>query len=798
MLLKKPGFTLIAILALALGIGANTAIFSVVNTVLLRPLPYREPERLVMVWEHNRPAGRNQNVINPGNFLDWQAQNSVFDQMAAFYDDQFNLTGNANPEEVPAQIVNVNLFSLLGVQPELGRTFTAEEGQAGRDTVAVLSHRLWQRRFGGTADVIGKTIMLNGQGYTVVGVMPPDFRFYVKEATRINKPSEIWLPLAFTPGANLHKGRYMSAIARLKPGVTLEQAQVQMNTIAARLEQQYPETNTGWGVNLVPLHRQITGKIRTALMVLLGAVGFVLLIACANVANLLLARAASRHREIAIRTALGASRGRVIRQLLTESVMLAAVGGALGLLLAVWGVDLLLALAPRDLIGLEGIGVDYRVLWFTLGVSLLTGIIFGLVPAIESSRLNLNEGLKEGGRGAVGDGRSNRLRSLFVVAEIALALILLIGSGLMIKSFLRLQDVDPGFRADNLLTVKVLLPETKYDKPEKLTAFFRQALEGIRRLPGVKDASAASYLPFTGLAAATDFTIEGQPAPPTGQGYGVDVRVIDPAFFQTMGIPLLKGRTFTEREATEQSNVVIINERLARQYFAGEDPIGKRLVIDMTDPLVPTEIVGVVGDVKHEGLDSDIRALAYWPHPQLPYPFMNLVIRTGSDPSNLVAAVEREVQAIDKDQPITDVRTMEQLLSESVSRMRFSAFLLSIFAALALVLASVGIYGVMAYVVTQRTHEIGIRMALGARASDVLKMVVGQGMILALIGVGIGLVASLALTRVISSLLYGVSATDPLTFGSIALLLTVVALLACYIPARKAAKVDPMVALRYE
>jgi putative ABC transport system permease protein len=461
-------------------------------------------------------------------------------------------------------------------------------------------------------------------------------------------------------------------------------------------------------------------------------------------------------------------------------------------------VDVLLALAPRDLLGLEGVGVDYRVLWFTLVVSLLTGLIFGLAPALESSRLNLNEALKEGGRGEIGDGRSNRLRSLFVVAEIALALILLIGSGLMIKSFLRLQEVDPGFRTDNLLTLKVLLPEEKYKEPEQIVAFFRQTLERLRALPGVKDASAASYLPFTGLAAATDFTIEGRPAPPPGQGHGVDVRVIDPGFFQTMGIPLLKGRTFTEREATQASNVVIINETMARQYWPGEDPIGKRVVIDMTDPLVPSEIVGVVGDVKHEGLDKEVRAMAYWPHPQLPYPFMNLVIRTQSDPAGLVAAVEREVQAIDKDQPITDVHTMEELLSESVSRTRFSTFLLSIFAAVALVLAAVGIYGVMAYAVTQRTHEIGIRMALGAQASDVLKMVVGQGMILALIGVGVGLIAALALTRVISSLLYGVSATDPVTFGAIALLLAGVALVACLIPARKAAKVDPMVALRYE
>jgi putative ABC transport system permease protein len=799
MLRKKPGFTFIAVLALALGIGANTAIFSVVNAVLLRPLPYKEPERLVMVWEHNRPKGRTQNVINPANFLDWQAQNSVFEQMAAFYDDQLNLTGpDANPVEVPAQVTTVNLFTLLGVQAELGRAFIAEEGQEGRDNVAILSHGLWQRRFGGDRSVIGKTLTLNGQSLTIIGVMPADFRLYVKEATFINKPAEIWLPYVISPSTATRRGRYLSAIARLKPGVTLEQAQAEMNAIAARLEQQYPDSNTGWGINLVPLHTQMTGAIRTALLVLLGAVGFVLLIACANVANLLLARAATRQREIAIRTALGAGRARVVRQLLTESVLLAALGGVLGMGLAVWGVELLLALAPRDLIGLEGISVDYRVLVFTLGVSILTGLLFGLAPAIESSRLNLNEALKEGGRGGTHDGRTTRLRNLFVVAEIALALILLIGSGLMIKSFLRLQTVDPGFRTDNLLTARVLLPDTKYKEPEQRIAFFKQVLERIRQLPGVKDASAASFLPFTGLAAATSFTIEGAPPPAAGQKPSADVRVIDPGFFRTMGIPLLKGRTFTEREASEPAGVVIINETMAERYFPGEDPIGKRVLIAMSSPIVPTEIIGVVGNVKHEGLDSEVKALAYWPHPQLPYSGMSLVVRTSSDPTQLAGAIEREVQAIDKDQPITDVRTMDQLLSESTARMRFSASLLSIFAGLALVLAAVGIYGVMSYSVTQRTHEIGIRMALGARASDVLKMVVGQGMLLAVIGVGLGLVAAFALTRVISSLLFGVSATDPLTFGVLALLLTVVAFLACFIPARKAAKVDPMVALRYE
>jgi putative ABC transport system permease protein len=797
MLWKSPGFTFIAVLALALGIGANTAIFSAVNTLILRPLPYRDSERLVTVWEFNRTSNRHQNVINPGNFMDWRDQSQSFEGMAAFIDFRTNLTGKDEPLEVPAQAATTNLFQVLGVEPIKGRTFTEEDAGSDANPV-ILGYNLWRTRFGGDPRIVGQKIILNSREATVIGVLPSGFQWHIKKGSVTGKSAELWMPVKFNESERVRKGRGWSAVARLKPGVTVEQGQTEMNTIGARLEQQYSAFNTGWGVDVVPLREQFVGEIRPALWILLGAVGFVLLIACANVANLLLARAAARHREIAIRTALGASRLRVVRQLLTESILLSAIGGALGLLIAWWGIELLLAFSPRDLVSLDKISINPTVLIFTTTISVLTGIVFGIAPALEATRLNTSEMLKEGGKNIGGSPRARRLSSAFVVAQVALSLVLLVGAGLMLKSLLRLQAVDPGFDADNLLTMRVILPARKYKEDAQVVTFFKQAIERIEALPGVKSAGTVNYLPFTGLAAATDFKIEGEPKPAPGREPTTEVRVADKNYLGTMGIPVLRGRSFIEQEETEARHVVLINETLARKYFAGQDPIGRRLTIDMMDDPVPSEIIGIVGDVKHLSLDSETRPMVYWPHPELTYSGMTIVVRTTGDPLQLAAAAKNQIQAIDPNQPVSDIRTMNQWLSESVARARFNALLLGLFSVLALILASVGIFGVISYSVTQRTHEIGIRMALGASARDILRMVVGRGMLLALIGVGLGLVASFLLTRAMSSLLFNVSVTDPLTFILISLLLMVVTLVACYLPARRATRVDPMNALRYE
>ena len=798
MLVKSPAFTAVAILALALGIGANTAIFSVVNAVLIRSLPFREPDRLVMVWENNRNRGRDQNVISPANYQDWREQNAVFESMAAMFDTRSNLTGADDPEEVATQLVEANFFDLLGVGAALGRTFVPEEGQPGNDQVVVLSQGLWKRRFGGDPALVGKTIKLNGRDFTVVGIAPARFQLLIRQGSQTGNQAELWMPLAFSETSRVRRGRSMMAIARLKPGVTHAQAQTEMDGIGKRLEEQYAAFNTGWGINLVPLQNQLVGAIRPALLVLLGAVAFVLLIACANVANLLLARAASRQREMAIRAALGARRSRIIRQLLTEATVLSVLGGALGLGLAIWGVDLLLALAPKDLTGLKEVGIEYRVLGFTIAVSVLTGVLFGLAPALEASRPNLNESLKEGGRGAAAGGRSHRWRSAFVVVEVALALVLLIGAGLMIRSFARLNSVDPGFDSNKLVSARIQLPASRYGENSQRIAFFKQLSDRVQAIPGVRSAGAISFLPFAGGGAATSILVEGRPEPPPGQRLTGDVRVVDGGYFETMGIPLLQGRTFTERELTQESHVVMINETMARDFFPGEDPIGKRVTIAMKDQNQPSEIIGVVRDVRHVGLETPARAMTYWPYPELVYTGMTLVVRAEGEPVALAGAIRREVLALDKDQPIADVNTMEQLLSASTSRARFSATLLGVFAGVALLLAAVGIFGVMSYGVSERTHEIGLRMALGAQPSSVLLLIVRQGMVLTLTGIAIGLAAAIALTRVMASLLYGVTPTDLTTFAAISVLLALVALVACYLPAKRATKVDPMIALRYE
>ena len=798
MLAKNPGFTVVAVLALALGIGANSAIFSVVNSILLNPLPYPNPERLVMVWEENTKAGYPRDTPAAANYIDWRDQSQSFEGMAAMAEQNFNLTGTGDPEKIQGKRVSASLFTLLGVEPRLGRSFLPEEDQPGGNRVVLLSHGLWQRRFGANEKIIGQQLTLNGESYTVVGVMPAHFRFPARE-------DELWVPIAFTQEEAANRGRhYLQVLARMKPGVALEQAQAEMNTIATRLQQQYPNQNVDLGVAVTPLHEQLVGDIKPALLVLLGAVGFVLLIACANVANLLLARAAVRQKEITIRVALGASRLRLLRQFLTESVLLAALGGGVGLLLSLWGISLLKNFIPESISQVEVINIDGRVLLFTLGVSLLTGLIFGLAPALQASSFNLNETLKEGGRDSAAGSRGNRVRALLVIAEVAVSLILLIGAGLLINSFLRLRNVDPGFRANNLLTMQVDLPAFKYPDHARRTAFYNELLGRLENVPGVKSAAVTTNLPLYRQGNSIGISVEGIPDPAPGQGKRptIATRVVSPHYFQTMGIALLQGRGFSEQDRVDSPSVAVINETMARRFWPDQDPTGRRITPGSptsTDPNDWLTIVGVVKDVRQFELVAEPKPQMYLSYTQAGFfAPRDLVVSTDLDPISLAAAVRKTVWEVDRDQPVSNIRTMEEIVSESVARQRFSMMLLGIFAALALVLAAVGIYGVMSYSVAQRTREFGIRMALGARRSDVLKLTVGGGLKLVLIGVAIGLVASFILTRVMSSLLFGVSATDPLTFISISLVLVVVALLASLVPALRATRIDPMEALRYE
>jgi putative ABC transport system permease protein len=797
MLAKSPGFTIIAVLTLALGIGANTAIFSVINATLLARLPYSQPDRIVMVWEHHPSRGFSHNSVSPGNFLHWQDANTVFEQMAAFVDIRADLTGTGEPEQIPGQVVTPNLFPLLGINARLGRTFVTEEGNPGNDGVVLLSHGLWQRRFGGTRDIVGKKIMLGGKSTVIVGVMPPGFQLLIHQGSFAGEHAQFWLPLAFKPEDRTPIGRYLKVVARLKEGVTFAQAESQMDSIAADLAKRFPAIDTGWGIQLVGLRDQFFGSIRPALLVLLGAVGFVLLIACANVANLLLGRAARRRRELAIRFTMGASRGRIARQLFTETMILAAAGGSAGALFAFWGTDLLLALSPKGLIDAQALKVDFRVLAFLTALTIFTGLLFGLLPALLAARTSPGDPLKEGERSFGASVRGKRARNFFVIGEIGLALVLLTGSGLLVKSFLRLLNVGPGFDPHNLLTLKVDLPSTRYSKDPEVIAFFPDLLQRIKALPGVESASASSSLPFTGIGAGTSFTIEGRPASP-GNELSTDVRVIEPDYFRTMRIPLQQGRLFTRQEDTRESHVVIVSEALVQEYFPNQNPLGKKITIDMKDQNVPSEIVGVVGDVKHHGLDSTSLPTIYWPHPELVYNSMTLVVRSKADPMPLTSSIRAIVQSLDPDLPISDVRTMDQWMSDSVAQARFNTLLLGIFSAVALLLAVIGIYGVMSATIAERTHEIGIRMALGAMPRDIWRQTLIAGATITLIGLSTGFAASLMLTRLLTSLLFNVKPGDPATFALITLALAAVALLACYVPARRAMRVDPMVALRYE
>jgi putative ABC transport system permease protein len=795
-LLKSPGFTVVSVLILALGIGANTAIYSVVDAVMLRGFPYKHASRLVVLWEQNRTQTTKHNVVSPANFLDWRDRAESFDELAASYDTPLNLTGTNEPIEVPCQVSTGNLFELLGADAELGRVYTADDEEPGHDDVIVLSHQLWTRQFGGASDIIGRSLILNGHPLTVIGVMPAGFKWFIKENSFVGKPPELWTPAKF--GDRTRGNRYLQVVGRLEPGVTVARAQQDMDRIASGLEQQYPAFNGHWGVSVVPLREQLAGEIKPALLVLLFAVGFVLLIACANVANLMLARAASRQKEIAIRLALGAGRWRLLRQFLAESMMLALTGGLSGVLLATFAVDALVTLTPEHLISQEDAGLSLPVLCFTFGVSVLTGIVFGTLPALEAGRSDPHQALQKAGRTHSPGSRSRLVRQALVIAEVALALVLLVGAGLMIQSFLLMRSIDPGFDAHNLLTMRIQLPRAKYPNDASKVAFFRQAVERLDRMPGVRSASTASAPPFAGLGARTGFTIVGQPAPGANDVMVTDVRATDENYFRTMNIPLLAGRTFTALEATENRHVVVINETLARKHLGGTNPIGQRLMIDMNDAKEPTEIIGVVGDASYAQLDSERRPMVYWPHSQLPLSGMTIVIRTQRDPLGFGPAAQREIQALDKDQPVADPRTIDSYIGESIARLRFGTLLLQVFALIALILAVVGIYGVMAYSVTQRTPEIGIRLALGARPGAILGTVVAQGLLLSGIGVLIGLVTAFGLTRLMRSLLYSVSPTDPATFVLIAILLGGAGLAACYVPARRATRVDPIAALRCE
>jgi putative ABC transport system permease protein len=787
-LLKRPGFTIIAFIALALGIGANTAIFSLVNAVLLRPLPFAEPDRLVWVYGNIRNGG-NRASVSPLDFLDYRTQNTTFEEFAASISVPvpLNLTGSGEPERLTAAAVTGNYFQALGVKPALGRTFLLENEKPGNDQVAVLSYPLWQKRFGGDPAILGKTITLDGKSCAVLGVMPQDFSF--------PQSAELWVPMNFdaSPGMKQRKAHFLRPIGRLKAGVSLAQAQADTDAVARRLEEQYPETNKSWNLRLVSLREQLVGNTRPTLFILFGAVGFVLLIACANVANLLLVRAAGRQKEIALRTALGAGRFRVVRQMITESVLLALAGGALGTLLAVWGVELV-KLSAGSIPPTAHVRIDATVLGFTLLISLVTGVLFGLAPALRTMKLNLSESLKEGGRSPGEGAQRNRTRSVLVMLESAVAVVLLIGAGLLVRSLIQLQNTSPGFDAHNVLTMNVQLPREKYATREKAAGFFEQLESRLGGLPGVENVGLISELPLSGQPNDMPYTVEGRPPVSIDQSFDDDFRLVNQQYFAAMRIPLLRGRNFTEQEVRQSAKVVVISGLLARQTFPNEEPLGKRLIMMMGKE--PFEIIGIVGDIRHRALEFGPAAAMYLPTYE--NGGMNIVIRTKGEPTSIAAAVRKEVQGIDPEQPVAAVKTMEQWLDTSVAGPRYRTALLALFALVALVLASTGIYGVMSYSVSQRTHEIGVRMALGARQRDVLKLVVRQGMTLVVAGVGLGLIGAIALTRVMSSLLFGVTAKDPATFVAVAALLTLVAFVACYLPARRATKVDPLVALRYE
>ena len=792
-LVKTPGFSLVAIFVLACGIGPNTAIFSIVNAVLLKPLPFRDSERLAMVWETYLQKGFRMVPASGPNYLDWKEQNHVFEDLAAGFmlpEYGFNISAGGQPERVQAVRLTANYLPLAGLRPLLGRTFLPDEDRPGGSNAVMISHGLWQRRFGSDPQIIGKNLVIDGVSHTIVGVTPPEIQAL--------GTFDLVLPLTIGPEEKRFN-HFIGVMGRLKAGVSLQQAQVEMNTIAQRLAKQYPDTNAGWGAKVTPMTDLVSGMIGPILLILLGAVGFLLLIACANMASLLLARAAARKRDIAVCMALGAGRGRIVSELMLESILLALAGGAVGLLFATWTVDALRAVVPDFIPRLKQMSVDYRVLGFTFGVSIVTGMIFGLAPALKSSRTKLAEALKEGDR-TLG-GASQRTRAVLLVGEVALAVVLTVGAGLLARSFARLMAVDPGFQPHDLLTMTLNLPSAKYPDDARREAFYDALLPKIEALPGAKSAAAINVLPMRGLLLSMrtfvwPFTIEGRPTR-RGEEAVADFRVVTPGFFETMSVPLRSGRLPNAHDNRDSKLVVLINETLARRHFRGENPLGKRITVGADAPAL-REIVGVIGDIRLNGLGAEVEPALYVPYNQYTWKTMSLVVRTGVDPAALTSAVRRAVLEVDPEQPVSNVKTMDGVVSDSLLPQWLSMYLLGSFAGLALLLATVGIYGLTAYTVAQRMHEFGLRMALGARRSDVMRMVLTRGLTLGVAGVVIGLPLAFAVSGVLRGLLYGISPSDPVVFVTVPLVLVLAATGASLVPAHRATKVDPLSALRYE
>jgi len=787
MLLKTPAFTVMAAIALALGIGANTAIFSVVNAVMLRRMPFENPDRLAMVWESS-PSGDKTNVVNPINFLEWQARNHSFERIATMVEFDASLAGDGEPEVVHSMAVSDGYFAILGVKPIVGRWFTPQEDVRGNDNVVILSEGLWRRRYAADPNILGRRIRYSNSDVTVVGVMPAAFRFPQTKA-------DLWTPIALDRAHSVRSGRYLITVARLKPGATIASAQADMNVLFSQLQKERPDFNSKWGITVVGLREQAIGDVRTPLLVLLGAVGLVLLIACANVANLMLMRAAGRGRELAVRVALGAGALRIARQLLVESLLLASMGVVAGLLIGLWAIRLVTAALPDNIAyaNLKTIHIDGTVFLFATAVSFLTGILFGLAPAFKAGKVDMQESLKDGGRSIAG-GRS-LIRSSLVVSEVALSMMLLVGAGLLIRSFARLAAVNPGFDAPHVLSMQVSV-NGRFKTDAQLLNFNTQVLERVRALPEVEAAGITHFLPLGRIIPGTGFWRAEHPQPAPGEEPVTEVLCVMPGYFAAMNIPIERGRVFTDQDRAGAPQRLVINQTLARQFFPNEDPLGKHLKV-MWGP-VNAEIIGVVCDVHQTSLGKDPKPGLFLPTLQFPTSPVNIVVRTHGDPKQLANAIQAQIHSIDRDLPISDIKTMDEYVASSVSDSRFNTILLAGFAALALVMACVGIFGVVSYSVAQRTREIGVRRALGADAGSVMRMVLTQGMTVSVIGVAIGLAGAFAVTRVLSSLLFGVTPTDAVTFIGVATILTLVAFLASFLPARRAAKVDPMVALRYE